>query len=182
MRKRMLSLLLSLVLVLSAAGPLCAVPVSADEAPVVKNIIYMIPDGGGMAPFYLADELKAFGGFNSSIFPNATRITTSEMYIKEYLNDYKGVDGALFVSEKSHRRFRDDSSVETIVKKWGELAGVPNAKPHRFRHTFITRCIDKGISIEDTRQLVGHENIGTTEGYYDHNQSRVKAEHDRLCA
>jgi site-specific recombinase XerD len=104
------------------------------------------------------------------------------MYIKEYLNDYNGVDGALFVSEKSHRRFRDDSSVETIVKKWGDLAGVPNAKPHRFRHTFITRCIDKGISIEDTRQLVGHENIGTTEGYYDHNQSRVKAEHDRLCA
>ena len=104
------------------------------------------------------------------------------MYIKEYLKDYKGVDGALFVSEKSHRRFKDDSSVETIVKKWGDLAGVPNAKPHRFRHTFITRCINKGISVENTKLLAGHETIDTTMGYYDENRSKVKAEHNRLCA
>jgi site-specific recombinase XerD len=102
------------------------------------------------------------------------------MYIKEYLKTYNG-DGALFVSNRG-TRFGDDSSVERMVKQWGKVGGVVGATPHRFRHTFITRCIDKGISIEDTRKLVGHESISTTEGYYDHNQSRLKAEHARLCA
>ena len=102
------------------------------------------------------------------------------MYIREYLKDYQG-DGALFVTNRG-TRFGSDSAVERMVKQWGKVGHVAGATPHRFRHTFITRCIDKGISIEDTRQLVGHENIGTTERYYDHNQSRVKAEHARLCA
>lgn len=104
------------------------------------------------------------------------------MYIRAYLQQYKGTDGALFVSEKSKQRFRSDSSVEQIVKNWGKAAGVQGAKPHRFRHTFITRCIDKGISVQDTRILAGHENVETTMGYYDDNHSKVKEEHNRLCA
>lgn len=104
------------------------------------------------------------------------------MYLKEYLKTYDGLDGALFVSSKSHRRFKNDSSVEIIVKKWGEDAGILNAHPHRFRHTFITRCINKGISIQDTKLMVGHECINTTANYYDESREKVKAEHSRLCA
>lgn len=104
------------------------------------------------------------------------------MYIREYLKTYDGLDGALFVSSRSKRRMKDDSSLETIVKKWGKDGGVLNAFPHRFRHTFITRCIDIGMNIEDVRFLVGHEDIKTTKGYYDDNFSRIKTEHTRLCA
>ena len=98
------------------------------------------------------------------------------------MKNYDGKDGALFVSSKSKCRFKDDSSVEAIVRQWGIKGGVKDAKPHRFRHTFITRCINKGISMEDTRVLAGHENVSTTAKYYDNNHERIKTEHDRLCA
>ena len=104
------------------------------------------------------------------------------LYLREYLKDYDGKDGALFVSSVSKCRFKDDSSVEAIVRQWGIKGGVKDAKPHRFRHTFITRCINKGISMEDTRVLAGHENVSTTAKYYDNNHERIKTEHDRLCA
>ena len=104
------------------------------------------------------------------------------MYIRSYLEQYNGTDGALFVSERTKQRFHDDSAIEQIVKNWGKAAGVSGAKPHRFRHTFITRCIDKGISVQDTKILAGHESVETTMGYYDDNHSKVKEEHNRLCA
>ena len=104
------------------------------------------------------------------------------MYLKEYLKTYNGVDGALFVSSRTKRRFADDSAIESLVSSWGKRSGVLNARPHRFRHTFITRCIDKGISMEDTRILAGHKDVSTTAKYYDDNFRRVKLEHTRLCA
>ena len=40
----------------------------------IKNIIYMIPDGAGMASFFLADYIKIDGGFNKEIYPNLTPV------------------------------------------------------------------------------------------------------------
>ena len=59
--------------------------VSADNTPLIKNVIYMIPDGGGFALFDFANAVKEAGGFNRELFPNATRITKNSMYLKDYL-------------------------------------------------------------------------------------------------
>ncbi len=77
--RRILSLLLCLMMVLTSANIVSA----ADTQ--VKNIIYMIPDGGGMDPFYLADAVKQAGGFNRSVYPYATQQTVNKMYLKDYL-------------------------------------------------------------------------------------------------
>ena len=62
-------------------------PVSAkvDEDVKVKNIIYMIPDGGGMSPFYLTDAVKEAGGWDKNVYPNATIATSEGMYLEKYL-------------------------------------------------------------------------------------------------
>ena len=82
--KRVLSLLISLVMVLSVLTP--AYTVSAASSPKIKNIIVMIPDGGGMASFYLADEVKQAGGFSDTKYPNRTKVEKGEMYLKQYLH------------------------------------------------------------------------------------------------
>ncbi len=56
-----------------------------DEGAEIKNIIYMIPDGGGMEPFNLSDALKQAGGWNRSVYPNSTVTQKEAMYIKQYL-------------------------------------------------------------------------------------------------
>lgn len=76
----LISLLLALVLVFTTAQVL----VIADSDCGIKNIIYMIPDGGGMASFQLADAVKQAGGISKK-FPSVTPVDTGEMYIKQYL-------------------------------------------------------------------------------------------------
>ena len=69
-RKRVLSLLL--VAVMLFANVQCVLA-NNESTPQIKNIIYMIPDGGGMAPFYLADYVKQAGGLTDK-FPTFINI------------------------------------------------------------------------------------------------------------
>jgi len=79
--KKILSCILSSVMILSTCGQAFA----AKENIQIKNIIYMIPDGGGMEPFYLSDALKTAGGWDRDIYPNSTDTQDGEMYAKKYL-------------------------------------------------------------------------------------------------
>ena len=81
MKKRVISFLLVAVMLFANIQVLAN---NEPIAPQIKNIIYMIPDGGGMAPFYLADYVKQEGGLTDK-FPNATPVEKGEMYIKQYL-------------------------------------------------------------------------------------------------
>ena len=68
--KKLLALLLCVLMMLSS------VSIVSAAAPQIKNIIYMIPDGGGMDAFNLADAVKQAGGVNSR-FPNSTPQTVN---------------------------------------------------------------------------------------------------------
>ncbi len=81
--KKLLAFFLTLMMLLSSFASTATVAFAADGQ--IKNIIYMIPDGGGMDPFYLADAVKQAGGFNRSVYPYATQQTVNKMYLKDYL-------------------------------------------------------------------------------------------------
>ncbi len=80
MKKKTLAVLLGMLFALSGMSN-----VMAEETSKVRNIIYMIPDGGGMEPFYLADALKQAGGWNREVYPYSTITEQEEMYSKKYL-------------------------------------------------------------------------------------------------
>ena len=81
-KRRFLCFVLCLILVFSQAISITA---QTESTTKIKNIIYMIPDGGGMAPFFLADKVKQNGGFSKEVYPDLTEVETGEMYIKQYL-------------------------------------------------------------------------------------------------
>lgn len=81
-KRRILCLMLCLILVFTQGVSITA---QDQNDPQIKNIIYMIPDGGGMAPFFLADKIKQNGGFSKEVYPNLTEVETGDMYIKQYL-------------------------------------------------------------------------------------------------
>jgi len=76
---KLISVLLCFVMLLSMP---CAL--LADNTPQIKNIIFMIPDGGGMASYTMADLVKQAGGFEDMLFPNATYVAPGKMYIDTY--------------------------------------------------------------------------------------------------
>lgn len=78
--KKIVSLLLTAVM---AAGNGAFVTAAQDED--IKNVIIMIPDGGGMVPMYLADQFKQAGGFNEGVYPNATEVTAGHLSFRDLL-------------------------------------------------------------------------------------------------
>ena len=95
---RILSILLCFVMLVSTPCTLLA----DGSASQIKNIIFMIPDGGGMANFVMADLVRKAGGFHEGVFPNATPVKKGSMYISNlfvgsettYCNDYAVTDSA----------------------------------------------------------------------------------------
>jgi len=47
---------------------------------------------------------------------------------------------------------------------WDALA-MPDVHMHRFRHWFGSALVERGVGIEVVRELMGHANIATTQGY-----------------
>ena len=85
--KKLLSLILSIaILVISI--PCTFASESATEssnAGQIKNIIYLIPDGGGYALYDFANMVKMAGGFNAEKFPTKTYTDTNPMSMRAQL-------------------------------------------------------------------------------------------------
>jgi integrase/recombinase XerD len=59
------------------------------------------------------------------------------------------------------------------------VSGVTNIHPHRFRDTFATDLLSKGVDIRSVSRLLGHKSVATTLQYYEH---YVLEDQDRLIA
>ena len=81
MKKRAFSFILILAMMFS----LCLAVQAEGTASVIKNIIYMIPDGGGYTLYDFADMVKQAGGLDSTKFPNKTPTDANPMTLKSYL-------------------------------------------------------------------------------------------------
>ncbi|MBR5534066.1 MAG: tyrosine recombinase XerC [Ruminiclostridium sp.] len=71
---------------------------------------------------------------------------------------------ALFVSRNKTRL--TTRSVENIVQKAVTQAGLdPKYSPHKLRHTAATLMLNNGVDIRTLQDVLGHENLGTTQIY-----------------
>lgn len=86
MKKRILSVLLVLLVAASCfAG--CKPKKEEQIVPArqIKNVIFLIPDGGGYANYDLANDVKTSGGFLNSGYMYRTPTTTKPMTMRDYL-------------------------------------------------------------------------------------------------
>lgn len=88
--------------------------------------------------------------------------------INNYLKDRKEINNHneyLFLSKRKTKITA--RAVEDLVKKHIENAGFKDKKytPHKLRHSAATMYLKEGVDIRFIQEILGHENISTTQIY-----------------
>lgn len=82
----------------------------------------------------------------------------------EHRKPAKESEDTLFLNNRGKRLTR--VMIFTIIKQAAQNAGIKkNVSPHTFRHSFATHLLKGGANIRQVQELLGHENILTTEIY-----------------
>lgn len=123
---------------------------------------------------------------------NKSRIVPIDTETKQAILNYlsyrkEPVDGseALFTSQLGTRL--SYNVIATRVKECAVLAGIrKNITPHKLRHTFITKVIERTKDIPLAQKLAGHTEIKTTMRYHHTTHEQVVAKYreffDSPCA
>ena len=61
----------------------------------------------------------------------------------------------------------DKSTIEDMMRRIAKRGGVEQANPHKFRRTFATAALKRGMPIMQVSKLLGHEQLSTTQIYLD---------------
>jgi len=101
----------------------------------------------------------------------------TKIHLLNYLKSRKDENKALFVSLSCPNNRMQISGVELRLRILGKRLNIHKVHPHKFRRTFATMAIDKGMPIEQVQKLLGHQKIDTTMQYIMVNQANVKIAH-----
>lgn len=114
---------------------------------------------------------------------NKERLVPIEIELAHNISDYialkkqtVGENEWLFVNAKGQQV--SPGVVYQVVRKY--MAGLSNAdrvSPHVFRHSFATHILAEGGNIQAIKELLGHENLATTEIYTHVTREHLKEEY-----
>lgn len=114
-------------------------------------------------------DIESFGNGNIIIGKGnkQRKIFLSEKckyWVEKYLNTRKDKEKALFVTEKArngHKSRISKHSVEIICNNLSHKLNF-DIYPHKFRRTFCTRLLSRGMAIDMVMYIMGHSSADTT--------------------
>jgi len=72
------------------------------------------------------------------------------------------------------------NGIERLIRELGQECDV-KAHPHKFRRTFATNLVNKGVPIEQIKELLGHANLDTTMIYAIVDKEQIRYNHTKYA-
>ena len=105
----------------------------------------------------------------------------AKIFIEDYLNNESKNKTYLFTSSVYPYNKLTNRGMERIIHKIGEKANLKEPLyPHKLRHTFATNALSSGMDITSIQQLLGHNDLNTTQIYAEINNSIVHSQYNRM--
>ncbi len=110
-------------------------------------------------------------------------------WLREYLKTRDDNDKSLFINYRPGKSDKDSPaprrlsarSIERIMEKYSKMAGLPiSATPHTLRHSYATDLLNQGVDIRTVQELLGHQNIATTQIYTHITNKRLRDIHRKF--
>jgi len=100
--------------------------------------------------------------------------------LREYMKKLplKGATSTLFINRSKERLTAE--SVRKLLNKYIKQASIPKKiTPHAIRHSFATHLLDAGADLRAVQELLGHENLSSTQIYTHLSREHLKKVYDR---
>lgn len=95
-------------------------------------------------------------------------------YLLQFRNHREDTTAPLFTSSKG--KAIDRGTVWKQIKRYALLANISKSiSPHTLRHSFATHLLENGADLRIIQEMLGHEDIGTTDRYTHVSGGRLKS-------
>ena len=115
--------------------------------------------------FFAEGYIRVIGKGNKQRLVPVSSIARSRIQLyMDVRQKEKLKEEVLFLNNRGKKLTR--VMIFTIIKQAAQRAGIDKKiSPHTFRHSFATHLLEGGANIRQVQELLGHENILTTEIY-----------------
>lgn len=115
------------------------------------------------------------------------RIVPLNIDARKAINDWLAVrpqstSGYLWIAvENNQNGSLSGRSVQRVIRRIGQDAGIMHLTPHILRHTFGKNLVDSGVGLEKVAALLGHSDLNTTRIYVAPNQQDLEKAVDKIA-
>lgn len=82
---------------------------------------------------------------------------------------------ALFLNRRGGRVSRQ--TLHTVCERYGSIVGIKGLHPHTLRHSFATHMLEGGADLRVVQEILGHEDISTTQLYTHIDRTHLRMEY-----